>query len=88
MFKLTRFGRVQRLSDGAHLPAEFVGGRLVEHDPHSPFMQELREWIAAGNTPQAADPEPTPPAAKDIVDLISELPPERRAALRAELAKG
>ena len=86
-YKLTQFNGIQRLSDGATLPARFENGKLVELDPHSPFVKELREWIAAGNTPLPADPTPAPIPPKDIVDQIIELSPTRRALLKVELAK-
>jgi len=86
-YKLTLGNTVTRLSDGATLPARFENGQLVELDPYSPFVKELREWITAGNTPQAANPVPPAPPMKDIVDMIAELSSVRRAALKTELAK-
>jgi hypothetical protein len=55
MYKLTKENGIKRLSDGATLPAKWENNALVELDPHSPFVNELRDWIAAGNTPEPAD---------------------------------
>ena len=86
-YKLTRTNGIQRLSDGATLPARFENGQLIELDPHSPFVKELRKWIAEGNAPLPADPVPPPVPVRDLVDEFLDLPPARRAALKAELAK-
>jgi hypothetical protein len=86
-YKLTNSKGIQRLSDGATLPVRFKNGKLIELDEHSPFVKELREWLAAGNTPLPADPLPPPAPMKDILDEILDLPPARRALLKAELAK-
>jgi len=86
-YKLTLFNGIQRLSDGAILPARFENGKLIELDEHSPFVKELREWIVAGNTPLSADPLPPPAPVKDILDEILDLLPARRALLKAELTK-
>lgn len=49
MYKLAQLG-VIRLADGANIPAK-DGNR---------DWQAYQEWLAAGNTPLPADPEPTP----------------------------
>jgi hypothetical protein len=50
-YKLNPFGGVQRLSDGAFIP----------EDERNADWRAYQEWLAAGNTPQAADPLPAPP---------------------------
>ena len=76
-YKLAQSNAIQRLSDGATLPARFENGQLVELDPHSPFVKELREWIAAGNIPLPADPEPV----REVKPMLE----ERVAALEARV---
>jgi len=74
MFKLTNTNAVTRISDGAQLPAKFEKGSLVELDEHSPFVKELKDWLAAGNVPEAADPELIPLPPKSLVDQILDSP--------------
>jgi hypothetical protein len=51
MYKLNAMGGVQRLSDGAFIP----------EDERNADWRAYQEWVAEGNTPQAADPPPAPP---------------------------
>jgi len=87
MFKLTQINGIQQISNGAFLPARFENGKLVELDEHSPFIKELREWIAMGNILNPADPIPEPIPVKDILDKILDLSPARKALLKTELGR-
>ena len=48
-YKLTWWGYIYRLEDGLYIPAN---EGCFEY-------QEYLDWVAAGNTPEPADPEPT-----------------------------
>lgn len=50
MYKLTGHGVILRLSDSASIPA----------DPANTDYAEYLRWVAAGNTPEPADPPPAP----------------------------
>jgi hypothetical protein len=62
MYKLLARGGVRRLRDGAAIP----------DDDTNADRQEYLKWLADGNTPDAADPLPTPPPTPDFGD---EIPP-------------
>lgn len=49
-FKLIVDGGVVRISDGAQIPP----------DPDNLDWQDYQAWVAAGNTPDPADPPPAP----------------------------
>lgn len=50
MYKLTSLDSIQRITDGASIPI----------DPMNRDYQGYLAWVAAGNTPESADPTPTP----------------------------
>lgn len=59
MYKQTKYNSITRLSDNASIPA----------DPANRDYANYLLWLAEGNTPEPADPEPAPSALQQIQKL-------------------
>ena len=78
-YKLTSGTAVQRLADGAWIPA----------DPRNTDRAEYTKWLAAGNTPDPADPEPMP-SAQSQIDALERgdlIPRDVREFMLSSIAK-
>lgn len=75
-YKLQKYG-VKRLADNACIPP----------DPRNMDWAEYQKWLAAGNTPQPADPDPVPAPPKDLLDWFNDLSPARKGLFKAEISK-
>jgi hypothetical protein len=75
-YKLLKQG-VRRLSDQACIPSD-----LANTD-----WQEYTKWLAAGNVPLPADPDPIPQPPKDLLDLFNEMSAARKTLFKDELKK-
>lgn len=75
-YKLTDGATVIRTADGAGIP----------DDPRNADRREYARWLAAGNTPDPADPPPVPHyvLARDILDKFSDAD---YAAMKATIAQ-
>jgi hypothetical protein len=61
-----------KLLDGGgvkHVPS----GRSIPDDPRNRHWQEYQNWLAAGNTPEPADPEPEPSQMPSDAERIAAL---------------
>jgi len=74
-YKLLKQG-VQRLSDGACIPST----------DDNVDWREYQRWLALGNTPQPADPDPVFVPQPTLEDVIATLPAAQKAALNALVA--
>ncbi len=79
-YKLTRGSVVLRAKDNASIP----------DDEDNLDWQEYQGWLTAGNTPDPADPAPTPPApentpltAEDVERLLLAVPGVTRAKINS-----
>lgn len=57
MYKLGAFGSVTRLSDGVSIPV----------DPRNADRREYEAWLAEGNEPLNADPQPARRVLKSVI---------------------
>jgi hypothetical protein len=48
-------------------------GRHIPPDPANRHWQEYQRWLAAGNTPEPADPEPEPSQMPSAAERIAAL---------------
>ena len=75
MYKLNQnSSNITRLEDGASIPDD------VQNKDYAYYL----EWLAEGNTPEAADPIPEPVPAPTLVEQIMASPNDL-AALKAAL---
>jgi len=76
-YKLTRTETVIRIVDNASIP----------NDPRNTDRADYLKWVAAGNTPQPADPLPPPAPPKDMLDWFEELSPARKGQFKALISQ-
>ena len=75
-YKLLKSG-VKRLADNACIPP----------DPRNTDWVEYQKWLAAGNTPEPADPDPIPQPPKDLLDWFNDLSPARQGQFKAAISQ-
>jgi hypothetical protein len=75
-YKLNKVG-VRRLSDDADI-SQNIGNT---------DWAEYQKWLAMGNTPQPADPDPIPQPPKDLLDWFNELSPARKGLFKAAISQ-
>jgi hypothetical protein len=63
MYKLLLDGGVYHVPSGRHIPP----------DPNNRHWWEYQNWLAAGNTPEPAEPEPEPSQMPSAAERIAAL---------------
>lgn len=72
MYKIISTALVKRLADGACIPA----------DAANRDWRTYQEWLAAGNTPEPADPESPAPSIAETIDSAIDAHPALHGLVR------